>query len=226
MGYKTSWWSYPFDEQASKDLLFGEKGGMETQTIIDPDKHKVSTALSAYLEGEVGKGLPRYDEGPLSYEYNPTEEARYDEFVGMDPSAWFKENVSDPTFADWDETARPLIEEGFAGSLRGSGRYRSVEDSANKMTKDLATVGGQMIPEIYTKQLAAISQRKAERDSDYARDYQDWYKSLPQNNPNLDRALTYLGNPNGTDTLAWMDPGTEGIMGDLMAIVAQFAMAA
>jgi len=204
---KGNWWT-------------GRSPSLQTKTIIDPLKMKVSSPLSDYLSREIGKGLPRY-EGPLYYELSPEAQSRYTEFLSLKPEDWFREKVTQPTMETWREEVLPVIEESWAGSLRGSGRYRDVEDAYTNLTKKLAEVGGQQIPSLYSSQIGTALAYKGARDIDYEREYKDWLKSLPEMNPAIEQALAFLGKPTGMDTLAYFDPGSRGLLGDLLGTLAQ-----
>lgn len=195
-----------------------EDPSVKTKELRDPLKTAVSSPLSSYLASEVGQGLPRY-EGDLSADLDPEALNRYNEFIGMDPEDWFKKSITDPTVSKFKEDFLPDLREGYAGALRGSGRFGAEEGAINKLGTDLGTMGAQMVPELYQKQFDMASQRKAQKDADYKLEYNDWMKSLPQMNPALQSALQFLQGPTGVDTLAWMDPGQQGYIMDIVGMV-------
>lgn len=197
--------NYKWYETGSDDFKEFFRGRLPTwERTMDPYKETVASPMSKYLAESIGKGLPRYTgEFP---KLGPGYESRYSEFIGMEPEKWFQEKVTEPTMKEWRKEAVPLIEEGWAGSLRGSGRFRDVEESAYKMGETLGRLGGEAIPSIYTQQLAAGIQRIAPDIERYKAEYADWIKSLPEMNPTLQKALDFLGI-DFSDII--VDPGSE-----------------
>lgn len=191
---------------------------LKTKTIEDPYKTAVSSPLSEFLSSRIGTGLPRY-EGPLSHKMGEAEESRYSEFIGMDPEAWFKSKVTDPTMEAWREDVAPVVAEGWAGSLRGSGRFRDVEESGADVAKGLGEIGGKAIPEIYGRQMDTIERYQKMKNVAYEREYADWYKSLPEMNPILGMSLNFLQGPTGRDVLSWVDPGKSGWFSDAIQML-------
>ena len=187
-----------------------------TKEIHDPIKEAVSGPLSKYLASQIGRGMPRY-EGKLYEPLDPMAEMRYKEFLGMDPEKFFKEKVTRPTMEEWGKEVAPIVKEGWAGNLRGSGRFKDVEDSAGAMTKQLGVIGGQMVPDIYGKQFSMGVGLSALKTQQYALEWKNWMSGLPEMNPNLDRALAFLGMPTGMDTLAFLDPGEQAWWKDALS---------
>jgi len=202
----------------------GKKAEMKTKVIEDPYKIRVTNPLSKFLEERVGKGLPAYgtDTPSLDEKY----ENAYSGFLSMNPEEWFREKVTAPTMAEWSKEAVPTIEEGWAGGLRGSGRFRDVEESAFEMGEKLGRVGGEMIPSIYTAQLGAGVQRFEAEMQKWTADYTSWLQTLPEFNPILDKALAFLAGPTGRDVISYMDPGKGGKGGLLGAGLGALAMGA
>ena len=218
---KKAWWSWPFEEQKVKDFIFGKDPEIQTKTVEDPYKMAVTNPLSKFLASSIGKGLPKYEGGTpsLGEDY----ENRYSEFVGMSPTDWFQSSIAAPTMKEWGKETVPIIEEGWAGNLRGSGRFRDVEESAFKMGEDISRVGGELVPSLYTSQLAAGTQRFGSEMQKWAADYASWLQTLPEFNPVLDKALAFLAGPSGRDVIAATDPGKEGIVSDLIKMAATAA---
>ena len=67
------------------------------------------------------------------------------------------------------------------------------------------------------------SRYKAMKDADYLRKYQAWMQTLPEYNPVLDKALTFLQGPTGVDTFAALDPGQKGWLTDAIKIALDLA---
>jgi hypothetical protein len=204
-------------ESLKKENVFGISPFIETKEIVDPMKKSVATPLSEYLKSQIGKGLPAYG-GELTTPLDKNTENRFTEFLSMNPSDFFKKNVADPTFADWSKNALPAIEEGWAGSLRGSGRFRGVEDSATDLSKQLATVGGTLVPQIYGQQITTGITYKAMKDQENLTKYNAWMQTLPGANPAISQALNFLNDQtsSGTTTLSALNPGQEGWFKDFV----------
>lgn len=205
--------------QAGMDILFGTAPGIMTQTVVDPLKQDVANPLSAYLAGQIGKGIPRY-EGPLSYEFSGTEQTNYLDFIGSSASDVFQESIADPAMKEFKENLLPVIREGFAGSLRGSGRFREEEAGISQFSEALSAQRAGFIPEFQQKQIQTSLAFKDAIDKDYSTRYNAWLRELPQYNPALQQALTFLnvGTGTGTTVLSALDPGDEGIIAQILAM--------
>ena len=204
----------------------GRKPSIMTKEVVDPHKKAVSTPMSQYLSQEVGKGLPRY-EGKLSHEFSPEESRSYSDFLALDAGDWFDKAVGDPATKHFKEELLPEITEGYAGSLRGSGRYRAEEAGIGKFSEGLAAQRYQAEREIPAQQFAMTLERAKQMDIGYAREYGDWMKSLPQMNPVLGQAMQYLQESTGTGTtiLSALDKGQKGGWADLLKAGAMVASA-
>ena len=203
------------------DLFFGTESEMKTQTVEDPYKIAVTSPLSAYLASQVGKGLPRYGEatGKTMYEpLDPQAYKGYQDFLALSPGEWYTKGVQDPTLKAMREQI-PLIEEGWAGSLRGSGRYRDVEDYMADTAETLAQGRYQAELQIPQAQFGMAQSYSEQIGKQKALEYMDWMKSLPEMNPNLEKAIAFLGGPSGRDVLAYGQPGQEGILGDIVKML-------
>ena len=179
-----------------------------TKTIYDPAQQAVANPLSAYLASEVGKGLPRYS-GEIAPEIDPNLTNRYNEFLGADANTWFDKYVGGPSTKAFMEDSLPVIREGYAGSLRGSGRFMSEEQSLNKFSNDLAGLRYTANMELPKAQMAMAKDYYNMRDVKIQREYADWFQSLPENNPILQRAIEFLGKATGMNTLSYLNPGQE-----------------
>lgn len=187
------------------DILLGEKAKIRTEEIRDPLKESAASPLSRFLTSEIGAGIPRFDaktdtKGRILSDF-PT-----------DAEAFFNERIKGPALQTFREDLLPLVREDFAGSLSGSGRYRTEEEAASKFARGLADVRVNL--EFAIKQ---------ENDKEALAQYQDWYKSLPINNPVLERSLSFLseGTNTGRTVLSFLDQGREGIFGDIIGALAQ-----
>ncbi len=182
----------------------GSEGEIKTKVIEDPLKKQVASAYAPYLAGQVGQGVGNLPVDPLY-------QSRYNDFMGVNPDEWFNKNYYDPALKNFKELQQPLIAESFAGNLRGSGHYTAqnegvtsfLNDVGNKrLSSNLGITGAQLgAGQTYQKQA-----------------YDQWYNSLPQNNPALKQGLDFLSNNTNTGTtiLSGLDPGQEGWMGDLL----------
>lgn len=243
MAVKNAWWTVPLTGGASvwgqsKDsdtwwdpFSWGRRDpSIMTKEIIDPTKASVANKMSDYLAGEIGKGLPSYTStgGKLSEEFDPQAFNRYQEFLSLNAGDWFDKYVSDPTVKQWKRDLLPVIEEGYAGNLRGSGRYGAVSDEATKLMEDLSAKRGQALVDIPKAQFEMASSYKQMKDADFALAYKDWYTSLPETNPALQQSLAFLNEATSTGktVLDYMDPGQEGWFLPVMESIAKVAIAA
>lgn len=174
--------------------MFGRDPKIMTKELTFPQKRAVSTPLSQFLTREVGRGI---------------EPGRYSEFLEMEPEKFFERKVVSPVMKGWREEVAPLIKEEWAGGLRGSGMFRSLEESATAVSEKLGEIGGTMVPQLYQQQFSM------------------WLKTLPQYNPVLDTAIKYLqeSTSTGRKILSGLYGGTEGAFGDIIKAGAAVAAA-
>lgn len=205
--------------------LFGEKPKMETKVVEDPYKTAVSGPLSSFLSQQVGRGLPKY-EGELAPPIDPNLTNRYNEFLGLNANDLFTKYVETPQTESFRRDFLPVLQEGYAGSLRGSGRYRSEEDAVNRFSEHLAGLRYKANLEVPEKQMAMAKEYYNMQDLKVQRDYQNWWQSLPENNPALEQALRFLSADSGYTVLSALNPGTKGIAGDLIKAGATIAATA
>lgn len=198
---------------------WGEKEpSIMTKEVVDPMKKGVATPYSEYLKKEIGKGIPRYTEGPLTYDLGPEEMNAYKDFLSLDAGEWFDKRVADPEMKRFKEELLPEIREGYAGSLRGSGRFRAEEAGISEFSEYLAAERYGAMRDIPKEQFAMAATYKTFKDRDYQVKYSEWMKSLPQYNPMLSQALGFLNNAasTGTTILSALDPGQEGWFKDVL----------
>lgn len=189
----------------------GKKSSVQTMIVEDPYKIKVSNPLSNFLSSQVSKGLPGYTQSTgksLSEPLDTKAYNTYQDFLGINPSEWYNKAVVAPTMRDMKEQNN-LISEGWAGSLRGSGRFRDVEDFTRDTSSRLAEGRYKAELEIPQAQFGMAQSYSEQRNKEKMLEYQDWFKSLPEMNPNLDRALQFLAGPSGRDVISYMDPGKK-----------------
>lgn len=212
---------WPFSEKQ----VMGSEPSIKSKSFNDPLKEQVATPLSNYLKNEIGKGLPEYP-GKLSHDFGSEFGGeglnRYKEFLALSPEKFFEEKVATPVMNRFREEQLPLIRESFAGGLRGSGRFRSEEDAARNVATRLSEVGGLLVPDIYGKQIGVSEKYKAGKDSDYQRSYSAWMKTLPGFNPAIAQALQFLNSSTstGTEYATALDPGSDGMIGELLKLAA------
>ena len=204
----------------------GKDAEIVTKTVVDPQKKAVSTPMSQYLASEVGKGLPTYS-GQLAYDFSPEESRSYSDFLALDAGDWYDKAVADPATKHFKEELLPEITEGFAGSLRGSGRYRAEEAGINEFSESLAIGRYKAEREIPAQQFAMATEYKTQMDINFAREYNAWMKSLPQMNPALEQAMQYLqeSTSTGTTVLSALAPAQKGGWTDLLQAGAHVAAA-
>ena len=209
-------------------LFSKKKPSVQTMIVEDPYKIAVSSPLSEFLKSQVGKGLPRYGEttGKAMYEpLDPQAYKGYQDFLAVSPGEWYTKGVQEPTMKAMREQI-PLIEEGWAGGLRGSGRYRDVEEYMGETAETLAEGRYQAELQIPQAQFGMAQSYSQMRTQQLTLEYTDWLKSLPEMNPNLDRALQFLAGPSGRDVITYQTQGSKsgisgifsgGIMGAILA---------
>ena len=205
----------------------GKKSALETTVVEDPIKTAVSNPLSSYLASQIGKGLPRY-EGTLNEPFDPKAYNTYQNFLSIDPESWYKNAIEKPTMMSVRESI-PELEEGWAGGLRGSGRFRDVEEFSQNTFDKLAQNKYNAMLAIPQAQFGMAQSYKQMKDIDYSREYENWYKSLAQNNPAITQALQFLAGPTGRDVIAYQTAGESGKgaqIGSLLGLIAAGAISA
>lgn len=187
---------------------------LETKVVEDPYKTKVSGPLSEFLSRQVGKGLPSYQStGQSLYEpLDPKAVSSYQNFLSMSPNEWYQKGVEAPTLRAMREQI-PLIEESWAGGLRGSGRFRDVEDYIGDTMETIAEGRYKAELEIPQAQFGMAQSYSQMRTQQRMLEYADWLQSLPEMNPNLDRALQFLAGDSGYNILAYQTGGKSGAGG-------------
>lgn len=206
--------------------ISGSKPSIMTQTIEDPIKTRVSNPLSNYLASEIGKGLPMYT-GQLNEPLDPKAYSSYQNFLAINPDEWWKGAIETPTLQAVQK-AIPQISEGFAGGLRSSGHYAALGDYGADVTRQLATSRYQAGLEIPQAQFNMAQSYQKQKEVQFAKEYGNWWSSLPQNNPALSQAIQFLAGPTGRDVLTYQTPGTAGkgmAMGALLGMIAAGALA-
>jgi hypothetical protein len=192
-----------------------KKSSVQTMVIEDPYKIAVSSPLSEFLSRQVGKGLPSYTETTGKSMYEPLDPAAYNtyqNFLNVSPGDWYTKAVQEPTMKAMREEI-PNIEEGWAGSLRGSGRFRDVEDYMQDTAETLATGRYQAELQIPQAQFAMAQSYSEQVGKQKLLDFTDWYQSLPENNPVLAQALQFLAGPSGRDVITYQTQGSKDMLG-------------
>lgn len=182
------------------------KSKPSTTTITDPAKAAVSNPLSSYLASQVGTGTPDYTATTgkkLTYSLADVGgESSYTDILSMNAGDWYTKAVQDPTLKAAKEAASE-VSEGWAGSLRGSGRFSDVEDYWSDVTETLQTGRYAAEKDIASFKYNTASNEVATKNAAALTEYNAWYQSLAQNNPALGQALQYLSGANGTDVLSY-----------------------
>jgi len=196
--------------------------GMKTMIIEDPYKIAVSSPLSEFLSRQVGKGLPSYTQttGKSLYEpLDPKAVSSYQNFLSMSPSEWYQKGVEAPTLKAMREQI-PLIEEGWAGGLRGSGRFRDVEDYIGDTMETIAEGRYKAELEIPQAQFGMAQQYSQTVTQQKMLEYADWLQSLPEMNPALDKAIQFLAGPSGRDVITYQEAAKKGNSGAMWGALA------
>ena len=206
-------------------IFSSKKPSIETMVVEDPYKVKVSSPLSEFLSRSVGKGLPSYAQSTGKSLYEPLDDkavSSYQSFLSMSPSEWYTKGVQEPTMKAMREEI-PLIEEGWAGGLRGSGRFRDVEDYMQDTAEGLAEGRYKAELEIPQAQFEMAKGYSELKTQQRMLEYADWFQSLPENNPVLEKALQFLAGPSGRDIITYQKPGEGskgGIFGGTLGMIA------
>jgi len=203
--------------KSSKDKGGGGGGGEQivSKEFQDPLKHHVATPMARFLGEGIGRGLPKY-EGEMYEPLDPYTKSRYSEFMKLDPGEWFEEAVGGPETKRFKEELLPEIREGYAGSLRGSGRFRAEEAGIGRFSEYLAGERARQIPEISKAQFGMGMSRAAYESVGKEIKYKKWLSELPEYNPILDKAMAFLAGPTGRDVAVATDPGQKSPWGDLL----------
>lgn len=165
------------------------------QISRDPYKEAVASPLSKFLASQIGTGIGQF----------PVDEqliARYNDLMGLNASEYFDKNVAEPSYKLFNKYARPLITEGFAGNLRGSGRFGAEEAGFVELGEKLATTKAGFVPDFTQKQVTT--------GTDFFKTmYENWYKSLPVNNPALAQAVGFLSSGSALSIMSSTETGTS-----------------
>lgn len=195
-----SWLSKIFGD---KDKALGTDPKIMTEVKPDPYKTTVSSPLSTFLASRIGQGI---GEGPA---IDPNYTNRYNEFLSMNPTQYFEQNIAAPATKRYKEDFLPVLREGFAGSLRGSGRFTAEAEGINRFSEDLARTEAAFVPEFHKQQIDV-------GQSEFERRYGVWYASLPETNPALATSIQFLNSDSGYNILSALDPGKRGWFFDLL----------
>jgi hypothetical protein len=222
--------SHEVDELVAKVSPHEEDGirykgsKVETKVVEDPYKMAVTNPLSAYLSTQIGRGTPSYaSTGKSLYsKLDPQATASYQNFMGINAGDWYKKAVVDPTMEDMKDQFS-YLDEGWAGSLRGSGRFADREDFTSDVASELAQGRYQAELEIPQAQFTMGQAYKTMEDKNLALDYADWFQSLAQNNPALNQALSFIANPDGRDVITY-EKKSSGIGETVGSIVGMIAL--
>ena len=179
----------------------GSGGGFQTQIVEDPYKTAVSNPLSAYLASDVGKGLPTYA-GKLTADMPEAEVNNLNKYLTLDPNEWFNKNIQDPTMKNYQDNTKFLTDERFAGNLRGSGRFAGQESAVGSLSASLAAERGSVVPQIAGQQFDMASKYTELLNQNYQTQYKAWLQTLPEYNPALADALTFLNADSGYNVLS------------------------
>lgn len=206
--------------------LFGgkKKSGSNIVNVLDPYKSKISEVLTPYLTSKIGEGLPSYT-GKLYEDMNQGTVNNMNQFLATDPATWFNKAVAEPETARFKSELLPELREGYAGSLRGSGRYATEEGAMTDFETNLSQQRYGAMLDIPQKQFDMASAYKKLKDLDYQLEYQNWFTSLPENNPVLGQALQFLSADSGY--AAGVDNTNTGVdlasIAKIAAAIASFA---
>ena len=201
--------------------LFGEKASIKKEIIKDPLKEGVASPLSSYLSSQVGQGVPRYGKQILT-DLPEGGGASISSFLKLNPETFFNERIKGPALQTFKEDILPIVREDFAGSLSGSGRFRTEEEAGSRFVRGLAETRANLELQLPQAQYTLAAGLKEQADKEAQAQYTDWFKSLPQYNPVLGQAISFLSDSTNTGStiLSFLDPGTEGAFKAILGILA------
>ncbi len=197
-----------------KDAIYGTDPEILTKSVTDPSKQAVNNPLSAFLASNIGKGVPRY-EGKLTGDLPYGGGGSVNDFLGLsygtlkdEASANFRNNYSD-------------LLESSAGALSSSSRAYNDVTALTGLELGLADKRQGLA----TAQYDIASRMQAAETASRQAEYQEWIRTQPEYSPILDKAIAYLNDQTstGTTVLSALDPGKQGIMGDLIKAAATAA---
>lgn len=188
---------------------------VKTQQFQDPTLQQVSNPLAAYLASETGKGLPTYT-GEVAPNLPDNYTSRYNDYLSLDPNSYFDKYVQAPQTQAFKEDFLPTINEGFAGNLRGSGRFSTEDQAINKFQQGLATQRADFVDKTAKGQIDAGHTYYSDLDLMDQQKLKQWAQSLPENNPVLDKALEFLGKDTGNGFVNYLNPGSQGWIGQAL----------
>ena len=206
-GFTTGGW---FSGSGISRAWKGTDASLKTQTYTDPLKQAIATPISEFLADRVGKERTYPGEKLDLFDLSKGEDLnQYSKF--------FEETVANPEIARFRNEFMPELQESFAGSLRGSGRFASEEDAVNKFATGLAEVKGK---DLYDY----ASNVNAAREAEYVQNYNAWMQSLPEYSPVLQGAMNFLqeGTGTGTTSISYIDPGKTGLWGSILSLIGGF----
>jgi hypothetical protein len=132
--------------------------------------------------------------------------------------------VTDTAMKSFKNTYSDLLESS-AGALSSSGRAYNDNTAVTNLSLGLADKRAGYEMSLPSAQEAITQQRQTQMNLEANAQYQDWLKSLPEYNPNLDRAMTYLNDQtsSGTTILSGLYSGqTAALWGILGTAVGAF----
>ncbi len=202
------------------DLFSGKDAKITTQSSVDASKKAVADPLSSFLANNIGSGVPRYGKDILTplpegggASVNPFLKSTVDDVFGRiqdTANKTFKNNYSD-------------LLEGSAGALSSSSRAYNDNTAITNLSLGLSGQRSALEQSLPGAQVDVATKVKAANDLEANAQYQDWMKSLPEYNPILDKALSFLSNQtsSGTTVLSALDPGKNAGIYDILKAAAQ-----
>jgi len=197
--------------------LFGEKPKIETQSVIDKLKQDVATPLASYLKDQIGQGIPLYTENIVA-PYSSEAKSSITKYLSQDPNSYYDTNVVNPSIEYFKNNQLPLIREDFAGGLSSSGRFNKEGSALGELTYNLAKGKTDYVASTTKNQSDLATALQAGESLPLLAQYQNWLSSQSQNNPALQMALSFLNDStsSGTNILSALNPGTNGLMQELI----------
>jgi hypothetical protein len=228
------------------DLLFGTEGSLEQFSTLSPEQQQIQQALLPILKKLLEEGRTPYSGervaeltgkeqdvlGGLSNLLKSSGPALERLLSGQVPEEYFEKTIKAPLLRTYKEDILPLAEEGLVGRGTFSGEPL-LRMRKNLMSRAFETLGAergklaQTAFEAPGKYLQSVTAGYAGAGAQFAKErlisqqkldtaYQEYLRTEPGGAEALNFALQFLG----IQTMGYVQqPGQEGIMGDLIAMM-------
>ena len=208
------------------------EGGIMTKTIVDKQKAAVSKPLSKYLASraealESGEGLRRY-EGEVAQPVSPEAERVVTDFLGLSADELFRQQVGDPISKRFREDIFPELKEGYAGALRGSGRFRGEEEAGEEMLSFLAAERSKFVQQVPGQQFDVAEKLRQAQQQVLSKRLEKFALDVDIDSKEVSDIRGYLdqSTSTGTTVLSGLIQPTEGMTNALIGAAGTIGAAA